>query len=59
MVSHFEIFKGARGAFRFLLRAANGEIIASSEGYSQGVGGVGHGIGADQRARCHGRGQTG
>ena len=29
----FEIFKDARGEFRFHLKTANGEIIASSEGY--------------------------
>ena len=33
MASHFEMFKDARGEFRFHLRAAKGEIIASSEGY--------------------------
>lgn len=30
----FEIFKDARGQFRFRLKAPNGEIIATSEGYT-------------------------
>lgn len=29
----FEIFKGKNGAYYFRLKAANGEIIATSEGY--------------------------
>jgi uncharacterized protein len=33
MAGKFEIYKDARGEFRFRLMAANGEIIASSEGY--------------------------
>lgn len=33
MAGKFELFKDARGEFRFHLRAANREIIASSEGY--------------------------
>jgi Domain of unknown function (DUF1508) len=33
MAGKFEIFKDARGEYRFHLTAANGEIIASSEGY--------------------------
>jgi uncharacterized protein YegP (UPF0339 family) len=33
MAGKFELFKDARGEFRFHLKAANGEIIASSEGY--------------------------
>jgi uncharacterized protein len=33
MAGKFEIYKDARGEFRFRLKAANGEIIASSEGY--------------------------
>jgi hypothetical protein len=33
MAGKFEIFKDARGGYRFHLRGANGEIIASSEGY--------------------------
>lgn len=33
MAGKFEIYKDARGEFRFRLKAANGEVIASSEGY--------------------------
>ncbi len=33
MAGTFELFKDARGEFRFHLKAANGEIVASSEGY--------------------------
>jgi len=33
MAAKFEVYKDARGEFRFRLKAANGEIIASSEGY--------------------------
>ena len=32
MSGKFEIIKDKRGAYRFHLKAANGEIIASSEG---------------------------
>ncbi len=34
MAGKFEIYKDKAGEFRFRLKAANGEIIASSEGYS-------------------------
>lgn len=34
MAAKFEIFKDKRGEFRFHLKAANGEVIASSEGYT-------------------------
>lgn len=30
----FEIFKDAKGEYRFRLKAKNGEIIATSEGYT-------------------------
>jgi uncharacterized protein YegP (UPF0339 family) len=30
----FEIYKDARGEFRFRIRATNGNVLASSEGYS-------------------------
>jgi uncharacterized protein len=33
MAAKFEIFKDKRGEFRFHLKAPNGEVIASSEGY--------------------------
>ncbi|TGK77556.1 DUF1508 domain-containing protein [Leptospira noumeaensis] len=34
MSAKFEIYKDKSGEFRFRLKAGNGEIIASSEGYS-------------------------
>ena len=34
MSAKFELFKDASGEFRFRLKAANGEIIAASEGYT-------------------------
>lgn len=34
MAGKFEIYKDKAGEFRFRLKAANGETIASSEGYS-------------------------
>ena len=34
MIARFEVFKDKRKNWRFRLRAANGRIIASSEGYS-------------------------
>lgn len=33
MAAKFEVYKDAKGEFRFRLKAANGEIIASGEGY--------------------------
>ena len=33
MAGKFEIIQDKRGEYRFHLKAANGEIIASSEGY--------------------------
>lgn len=30
----FEIFKGSNGQYYFRLKAANGQIIAASEGYT-------------------------
>jgi len=33
-MSKFEIFEDAQGEFRWRLKAANGEVVASSEGYS-------------------------
>jgi uncharacterized protein YegP (UPF0339 family) len=34
MAAKFEIFTDKGGQFRFNLKAANGEVIASSEGYA-------------------------
>ncbi len=33
-MSKFEVYKDRAGKYRWRLRATNGEIIASSEGYS-------------------------
>ncbi len=34
MPGHFEVYVDAKGKYRFRLKAANGEIIASGEGYN-------------------------
>ena len=34
MAAKFEVYKDGKDEYRFRLKAANGEIIASSEGYS-------------------------
>ncbi|WP_144783859.1 DUF1508 domain-containing protein [Microbacterium sp. BH-3-3-3] len=34
MAGKFELYKSPNGQFRFRLKAANGEIIASSEAYT-------------------------
>lgn len=33
MPAKFEVYKDKKGEFRFRLKAANGEVIASGEGY--------------------------
>jgi hypothetical protein len=33
MTGYFEVYQDTAGKFRFRLRASNGEMIASSEGY--------------------------
>ena len=38
MAAKFEISKDKAGEYRFHLKAANGEIIASSEGYKTKAG---------------------
>jgi uncharacterized protein YegP (UPF0339 family) len=38
MAGKFELYKDAAGEFRFRLKAANGEIVLSSEGYSSKAG---------------------
>lgn len=38
MAGKFELYKDRSGEFRFRLKAANGEIIASSEGYTSKSG---------------------
>ncbi|ANF32493.1 hypothetical protein A0130_13175 [Leifsonia xyli] len=34
MAGKFELYKSSNGEYRFRLKAGNGEIIATSEGYS-------------------------
>jgi uncharacterized protein len=34
MAGKFELYKDARGEYRFRLKAGNGEVIATGEGYS-------------------------
>ena len=34
MAAKFEVYKDSNGQFRFRLKAANGEIIATSEAYT-------------------------
>ncbi len=38
MAGTFEIFKDAAGEFRFRLKASNGQIVLTSEGYSSKAG---------------------
>lgn len=33
MAGKFEVYKDAKGEFRFRLKAANGQVIATGEGY--------------------------
>jgi uncharacterized protein len=33
MAGKYEVYKDASGGFRFRLKAANGEVVASSESY--------------------------
>ncbi len=33
MAGKFEVYKDARGEFRFRLKASNGQVIATGEGY--------------------------
>jgi uncharacterized protein YegP (UPF0339 family) len=41
MAGKFVITKDKRGEFRFVLKASNGEVIASSEGYAAKAGALG------------------
>jgi uncharacterized protein YegP (UPF0339 family) len=34
MAGHFEVYKDAAGKYRFRLKAANGEVIATGEAYN-------------------------
>ncbi len=38
MAGKFEVYKDKKGEFRFRLKAGNGEIIATSEGYTSKQG---------------------
>jgi uncharacterized protein len=38
MTSKFEVYQDRAGKFRFRLKAANGEIVASGEGYESKAG---------------------
>ena len=38
MAGKFELFKDKKGEFRWRLKAGNGEIIATSEGYKTKAG---------------------
>lgn len=49
MAGKFEIYKDAKGEFRFRLKAGNGEIVATGESYPT-LKGVKDGIAAVQRA---------
>ena len=37
-MAKFEVYKDARGEFRFRLKANNGQVIASGEGYKTKAG---------------------
>jgi len=38
MASKFEVYKDKKGEYRFRMKAGNGEIIATGEGYTQKAG---------------------
>ena len=40
MAAEFEIYQDAKGEYRFRLKAGNGEIVATGEGYSTRSGAV-------------------
>lgn len=49
MAGKFEIFKDAKGEYRFRLKAGNGEVVATGEGYASKSGAI-KGTEAVQRA---------
>jgi uncharacterized protein YegP (UPF0339 family) len=49
VAAKFEIYKDAKGEFRFRLKAANGEIVATGESY-KAKSGVLSGVDAVKRA---------
>ncbi len=38
MAAKFEVYKDKKGEYRFRLKAGNGEVIATGEGYAQKAG---------------------
>jgi uncharacterized protein YegP (UPF0339 family) len=53
MAAKFEIYKDAKGEFRFRLKAGNGEIVAVGEGYTTKAGVI-NGVDAVKRAAAEG-----
>lgn len=49
MAAKFEIYSDAKGEFRFRLKAGNGEIVATGEGYKTKAGVI-NGVDAVKRA---------
>ena len=49
MAGKFEVYKDSAGKFRFRLKAANGEVVATGEAYESKSGAMG-GTEAVQRA---------
>jgi uncharacterized protein len=49
MAGKFEIYKDAKGEYRFRLKAGNGEVVAVGEGYATKSGAI-NGTEAVQRA---------
>ncbi|WP_129662423.1 YegP family protein [Rothia uropygialis] len=49
MAGKFEIYEGKAGKFRFRLKAGNGEVVASGQGYGS-LASVKKGVAAVQRA---------
>ena len=40
MAAKFEIYEDSRGQFRFRLKAGNGEVVATGEGYQTRAGAI-------------------
>ena len=49
MAGSFEVYKDKAGKYRFRLKAANGQVVASGEAY-ESLSGAKEGCGAVQRA---------
>jgi uncharacterized protein YegP (UPF0339 family) len=49
MAAKFEIYSDAKGEFRFRLKAGNGEIVATGEGYKSKASAI-NGVDAVKRA---------